>query len=240
LAESGRAVLAGLPALDATSVTEAIERGDAAIVAVGQGVTALTAVRDEQRALVADDRLSQATRTGLVATDAALAAAAGLPDAWAGVSARAGLMTALLSSLAEHDRLVLAATDAGRDARWQSALDLLASAEAQLEVARGLSGSLAGDGHVATLDELLDRYSDFDAALVALYAEIDRTGTDQGPEIDALRGDVDRTRAALPQTTGALSVAVSEAAGDRIALAVVDIEQARGVLAAARRALGDE
>lgn len=240
LSAAGRGALSGVPALDAEAIEDAAANGDAAISAVAPRVAELSRLRDAQQALVPDDRLGRTTREALLAIDAVIAGGDGLTETWIGMSARASAVADLLNALEAHDALVLDATAAGRDSAWSEALELLENAERQLALARGSREVLAVEGDVTTLDGLLGRYADFDAALVALYAAIERTGSSQGPEIDELRAEVDRARGALPQTTGALSVAAAEAAGERLARGLVQIEELRGAIADARAALAGD
>jgi hypothetical protein len=238
LAGAGRDALSLLPALVPADIEAAVARGDAASARLADGLGPLSAMRAEQLALVEDSRVSQANQRLLAGIDAAIAAADGLPGEWSEMANAARRVTLLLASLLGHDELVFAATDAGRRADWSGALALLEQAAQPLAQAGLLRDALAVEGDVSTLDELLRRYADYDAALTNLYAEILRGGTQDSPALTALRAEVERTQALLPGNNDALRVVVSEAAGPSVASGLVVIEEARGAVGDALVELG--
>ncbi|CAN5613746.1 hypothetical protein BH23CHL7_BH23CHL7_07680 [soil metagenome] len=233
LASSGRQALTRLAQLDPAAIDGALADGDASSQRLGELLATLEGMRDQQRAEAADARLGSSSRQRLATIDGAADAVAGARVAWADVGAASRRVTRLLEALARHDELVFAATTAGRQERFADALDLLSQAEEPLFEAEALRDELAEYATVDTLDDLLRRYVAYDAALYALYDEVERSGTQDSPRVRELLAGVERALAALPADTTALQVIVAEAAGPAVAEGLVTIEQARGVVNAA-------
>jgi hypothetical protein len=233
LASSGRQALTRLSQLDPAAIDGALADGDASSQQLGELLATLEGMRDQQRAEAADARLGSSSRRRLATIDGAADAAARARLAWVDVTAAARRVTRLLEALARHDELVFSATTAGRQERFADALDLLTQAEEPLFEAEALRDELAEYATVDTLDDLLRRYAAYDAALYALYDEIERSGTQDSPRVRELLAGVERALAALPADTTALQVVVAEAAGPAVAEGLVTIEQARGVVNAA-------
>jgi hypothetical protein len=240
LADAGRETLGRLPALEPAEIEAALASGDEASARLDDEVELLFTLRNEQFATVDDGRLSQANQALLAGIDDAISAVDPLPETWAAMAADARRVTLLLESFFQHDGLVFRATNAGRQSDWAGALALLEQAAAPLAQVGAIRDTLADEADVSTLDELLRRYADYDAALIALYAEVQRGGTQDSPEVAVLRAEVERTQAALPANNDALRVVVSDAAGPSVAAGLVVIEQARGVVGGVLDALGVE
>ncbi|HEY7598297.1 MAG TPA: hypothetical protein VH741_00090, partial [Candidatus Limnocylindrales bacterium] len=230
LAGAGREALGRLPALDPAAIETAVADGDAISLRLAAELELLLDMRTDQLETIDDSRLSQANQQLLADIDEALAAIEPLDSTWAEMADAARRVTALLESLFHHDGLVFRATTAGRQADWPRALELLDEAALPLAEAHAIRDALAERADVSTLSALLDRYSDYDAALVALYREIQASGTQDSPEVQALRAEVERTQALLPANNDALRVVVADAAGPAVARGLVDIEQARGLV----------
>jgi tetratricopeptide (TPR) repeat protein len=230
LSAAGRDALVRLPTLEQAAIEQAVADGDGTSRRLDDLVASLDDLRDRQLEVVDDSRLSQASRELLGSIDEAVAAAAILPFAWAGLAVDARRVSQLLDALDRHDGLVFRATTAARQERYEQAVELLDQAAVPLAEAGALRNELAEYADVATLDELLARYADYDRALTALYEEILRSGTQDSPQVQALLAEVERAQSALPPNQDALRVVVAEAAGPSVADGLVAIETARGVV----------
>jgi len=240
LAQAGRAALTTLPTLEPAAIEAAVADGDEISLRLASELELLLDMRADQFEAIDDRRLSQANQQLLADLDAALTAVDTLDETWPEMAAAARRVTALLESLFRHDGLVFRATTAGRQADWARALELLDEASVPLAEANAIRDALTEQADVSTLSSLLERYADYDAALVALYREIQATGSQDSPQVQALRAEVERTQALLPANNDALRVVVADAAGPAVARGLVDIEQARGAVTDALTALGVE
>jgi hypothetical protein len=233
---SGREVLGMLRTLDVDAVDAALAAGT---LEAGPLEAALSAVRTVRSGLlmgIDPARLPGSDVDRIAAVDVAVEAAGDVPSAWTAIAAAAGGPVDLLRSLDEHDRLVVAATTAGRQERWSDALDLMADAGRALRRATAVRDSAASAGRdVTTLDDWLARSSDFDAALVALYSELLGTGGIRTSTVEALLDRVDAAQDALPGDRDALVVIVSDLATTDITRLLLRVEDAR---AAIERAIG--
>lgn len=233
LSAAARDTLSGLRALDPGRIDAALATGDASIERLEELVATLADLRAQQAAVIDDRRLSAASRALLSGTDEAIPAAAALPAEWTAAAVDAQHARHLLDALVRHDGLVFRATTAARQERFPEALDLLAQAETALLEADVVRDQLAAEVDVGTLDELLRRYREYDSALDALYSELAAGGTPDGEVLGELIAAVDRAQAALPASNDALQLVVAEATGESATQALVRIEDARGVVAAA-------
>jgi hypothetical protein len=201
LAAAGRQALVRLPELDPGQIQAALAEGDASSARLEELLTALSDMRDRQLDDVADDRLSTASQDLLVAIDGAIGEADSVPRVWDDLDTDARRVTLLLDALVRHDGLVFRATTAGRQERFEQALELLREAEQPLTEAWSLRDQLAEYADVETLDDLLRRYEQYDEALFALYDEILRGGTQDSDAVRERLVEVERAQAALPADT---------------------------------------
>jgi hypothetical protein len=166
-----------------------------------------------------------------------LAGAEPVAGTWVSLSADTSQVTALLVALNQHDELDTRATAAGGNGDWPAALDLLSQAGDALDVARGATGQMAGSNDVSGLDDLLDSYADYDAALSALYTAVRDGAQQDSAQVGQLAAAVVDARKKLPANRDALNEFVGEAASATIASEVVDLETARGIVDAAAEGL---
>ena len=110
-----------------------------------------------------------------------------LPIQWAGMAVPARAIAELIVRLRAHDDVVFEATGAGRDSRWQDALDLLGQAATRVADATALRDQLAQTTAVDTLDDLLGRVRDYDDALTELYGYLRDGGEQRGRRFNELQ-----------------------------------------------------
>jgi hypothetical protein len=228
VSDAGRTVLGSLQSLAADDIAAAIADGDAAVAAVDDDVTALSTSARAAVTEIDASRLGPEAQAQLAAVQQAVDSAIHVPNIWNDVATEGRRVGALIDALLRHDGLVFRATTAARQSNWDNALSLLDQASAPLSDADDVRDGLAATVDVATLDDLLARDRDYDAALTALYSYIRSTDEQSGDEFDDLVADVDEAQAALPADTSAMSVIVSEAAGRSLTQSLIAIEEAHG------------
>jgi hypothetical protein len=231
LSRAGREILGDLYSQDVTTLEASLGRGAQLSSDAAAAREALLEVRLRQARELPDRRLGGPNRSLLAGVDQAIETLAAVPGAWHRLDASAGTVAGLLRAMKDHDDLVFEATTAGRDARWQDALVLLARADASLGEAADIRDRLAQTTDVSTLDELLRRYAAYDDALAGLYGALDGGASPDGDEVAALEAAVAAAQSALPADSSAVSVVVADAFGPAVAETLVVIEEARGVVA---------
>ena len=228
LSTDGREVLSQLQALDLERMRAAQAGGDGITIRMDVAITRLSNLRREALEAVDESRLGPGARTVLEQMTSAALSAQQVPTFWRVLSEDSGRVADLVDALLRHDGLVFRATTAGRQAQWEDALGFLDQAAGPLRDATVVRDELGGRGSVETLDDLLDRYRKYDAALAALYTFVRDTGRQEGERFDDLQQRVERAQAALPTDTTFMSVIVSEAAGPSLTQSLVAIERAHG------------
>jgi hypothetical protein len=234
-----RGTLAALNGSDPTTGDAAIEAGNRLILEIASRTAAF---RDRLAAVpyIGTDEVALHLSDAVVARHAGLASAIGATDGlqagWARLTIGSRAATRMSLLLAEHDRLVAAAAEQGRGARYTEALTTLDGADAQIASARQLRTQLAETVDVTVLDQWLDRNAAYDVALRGLYKAI---STVRGRVTDDVRKAITveaAARARLPADTRGLVVIMADIGRGGMNGAVIAIEEARGRLAAALRA----
>jgi len=236
----GRGALAAMAGREFDILDDAINDGSLVVLAIRTGSAELQSDLEALPGLGpgAELRLSRVTLERHRRLVEAASVTEGLAENWARL-ADGSLSAARLSALlARHDELVVDGIDAGVAGDYDTALQRLAEATAQLDEAGVLRDRLANSVDVATLDEWLRRNREYDAALVRLY-EVSAAIEDVGAEAlrDALAAE-EAARAQLPKTTNNLVIIMGEIGRGGLNQAVIAIESARGRLALALQALG--
>lgn len=163
-------------------------------------------------------------RDGLEATQ-------GLRASWVSLTSGAVSPTRLSGSLAEHDRLVGAAAERGRAARYEDALALLDQAAQQIKISRTLQTQLATTVDVSVLDQWLERNATYDKALRSLYVALAKVG---GRVTDTVHNAIaaeKEARTRLPPDSRGLIVIIAEIGRGGMNGAVIAIEEAKVQLA---------
>ena len=233
LSQNGRDLLGMLEGLDPARIGDALAAGDRSSTDLELAASALSDLRYQGPSELDEGRLSEANRGLLSAIDKVLAASLPLPITWQTIGGNTRQVTRLIVALLTHDGLVFRATTAGRQQDWDSALTLLGEGGASLNEARAVRDQLARVGDVSTLNDLISRYADYDAALTNLYTALRDGAALDSPTVRALSDAVAQAEAALPADSNALKVVVADASGGAIAEGVVDLEEARGKVSAA-------
>ena len=232
LGDEGRSALAALVARDAEGVAAVIEAGSSQLDTIG----AATARLEARLALIPLDgpdremRYGTATLARYDAFTGAAAAVEPLRPAWERLTAGVVPALALTDRLLAHDVIAGEAIRLGGAGEYAAAIDRLAAATAELDAARAIRDQLAATVDVSTLDDWLDRNAAYDAAIGDLWDALRRS---RGRVTDSVRDAAERERAAragLPPDARALVVILGDVARGGLNQAVIEIEDARGVL----------
>lgn len=228
--ESARQILSLEAGADPDQVDGALSSGDEARTKLDEALAALV----DQRATVPvgldPRRMGLVNRELLAAVDGVAAGAAPVSATWQALAADTSQVAALLVALTDHADSDTRATAAGGNGDWTAALDALDQSAATLDAAHGARDQLAATNDVSALDDLLNGYADYDAALVALYTAV-REGAEQDSQrVRDLAAAVLAARDRIPADETALREFVSGMAGATIADEVVDLETARGTV----------
>jgi hypothetical protein len=238
LAAAGRDALGALRAGGAGGLPDALEAGDAALARL---MAAHAILRDARPALIAglDDgaRLPATERERVAAIGEAVDGVEAIAAAWQDAEAATLLPAALVEAVAAHAAVVERATAAGRAARYEDAASTLDGAATALDALRDLRDRIATAGReTGTLDGLVVRLAERDAALRTLYAALAVSDGVRTPEVEVALAAVDATTTALVGADGELATAVGEAGASGITAALLVIDDGRGAIEAA---LGD-
>lgn len=235
LGASARSALANLVAGDADGLAATLDRGTAELSRVSSASAALRAAL--AAVPLASDlpqlRLSPATLGRYEALAATPALAAGLADDWALLSARAMAASAVPELLSRHDEQTAAAARQGGAGHYRQALALLDAPDATIAQARALAAALSKTADVTTLTQWLDRQAAYDAALRRLYTAMLASKGRVTADVRAAFEGEQAARAALPASSRGIVAIMGDIARGGLNQAVIDIEVARGSLAAA-------
>jgi hypothetical protein len=230
LAAEARIALEEVASADPTRLREAVQRGGQAATTIEAATATLRAslagLPGEGEAAVIEYSNDTLVRRAAILT--AIDAASNLADKWRQVAARATEVANLTGLFSQHDATVLEAAARGRRSNWAEAvaiLDqaLLIVADVQTLRVRLIAGS---DGTV--LDEWVDRNADYDAALRALYAELEASGGIVTDRVQERRRDEQAALARLPPDRRTIVVIVAEVTRNGLTQAVVAIDDAHG------------
>jgi hypothetical protein len=234
LGTQARGALAALNGGDPTTAEAAIAEGDRLVADIERRTAEL---RGDLQAVPhigtvdAALRVSEPTVIRHAVLVAALDATAGLDAAWARLSVGSVAAIRMSQLLSEHDRLVLAATEQGRLAKYPAAMKLIDQASAQLTDARTLRDQLAATVDVTVLDEWVKRNAAYDVALRKLYEAISKVGSKvTAATRAAVKAEAD-ARARLPPDTRGLVIIMADIGRGGMNGAVITIEEARAKLA---------
>ena len=239
LAAHGRTAIAALAAADSNAIDGNIAAGQVLV----EKITAETAALRERIATFPGTGPGQETRLGaavlarIVMVGRTLDTTQGIAQAWAALSIGGATASRLALLLSLHDDATAEAVHQGSQGNFAAAVGQLDIADPLLVQAQTLRTQLSNTADVSTLSEWLDRNAVIDAALRRLYTILVTSG---GTVTDDARKAYDAVRLAqrqLPPDTRALVVIMADLAQAGLNGAVIRIEEARGLLAAAMTAL---
>ncbi len=235
LGDTSRQALTSLVAGDNAALATTLATGTAQLAAV-------TAAADGLERALADvpftgDDAALRVSSATIARFGALVAAPGLTRNleadWALLSARAMAASAVPDLLARHDRQTADAARRGGAGHYAAALALLDTSDALIAQSRVLRDSLAQNADMTTLSAWIDRGAAYDAALRGLYTAMVQAKGKVTAEVRTAFAALEAAKTALPADTRAVTVIMGDIARGGLNQAVIDIEVARGALAAA-------
>ena len=235
LGASSKTALASLVAGDTKTLTATLATG------TGQLAKVSAAASDLQAALAAvpyaGDRAGLQVSAAMITRYEQLAGTppltANLEADWQVLAARAMAASGVPDLLATHDQQTADAAKQGEAGHYQAAISLLDAPDATITQTRNLAASLAKSAVVTTLSQWIDRQAAYDGALRQLYGAL---LTSKGKVTDAVRAAFaveEAAKAALPTSTKGITVIMGDIARGGLNQVVIDIEVARGALAAA-------
>ncbi len=235
LGDSSKSALANLMAGDTAGLTATLDMGSTQLVTVSTAATALQSALsavpfiNSQAAL----HVSAATLARYQQLAATPALTRNLTADWELLSARSMAASAVPDVLAKHDQETAAAAKQGEAGHYQQALALLDAPDATIATARSLAASLSATADVTTLTQWIDRQAAYDAALRQLYRAMLSSKGKVTAAVHAAFAAEEAAKAALPASTKGIVVIMGDIARGGLNQAVIDIEIARGSLAAA-------
>jgi hypothetical protein len=234
VATHARSLYGDLRARDTAAARVDLAAGDLAASRVTSSAVAVKAGSEQLLLGTSLGAIGAANRVRVGAIERAVAAAAGVPVAWAGIAGASVLPISAVDALARHDTLVLAATELARASDFAEALHRLNDAKVPLEQARTVTDQALKAGRDArTLFEWITRSANYDDALTGLYALLVQTGGVMTPEAQVALDTVKKVEALLPTNTSGLVVIVSDLGGQQMTLGLIELDRLRGEIAAA-------
>jgi hypothetical protein len=229
LADEAKSALEEIASADPERLRDSLQRG-------GQAASAIEASTAEVRAALAGLpgdgstatlEYANATLVRRSAVLSAVDAASSLAGHWRQVAARATEVANLTTLIAEHDATVLQAAARGRDHDYARAIEILERAPSIVADVQALRGRLIAGSDGTVLDEWIERNREYDAALTALYAALEKSGDRLTPAVSAAYREHENALRRLPEDRRTIVVIVSEASRSGLTQAVLAIEDAR-------------
>ena len=233
LGSQARGALAALNSLDSAGSDAAIADGDRLVADV---IARTAAPRPTWPSVpyVGTPTAALTVSDAVVARHAALVAALdatdGLDAAWARLTIGSVAASRMSAALAEHDRLVVAATQDGRLAKYASAMKLLDKAEAQIAAAReGARRPRPDRGRVRARPVARAQPGVRRRAAQSVQGDLEGRQEGQPATKAAVKAEA-AARARLPPDTRGLIIIMSEIGRGGMNGAVIAIEEARAKL----------
>jgi len=231
LAEAAKAALEDLSGTDPTKVQDSLHQGDDVAEKINQETLALGASLASLPGAEPDAALRYSTDTLVrrAAVLAALDAAGSLNAQWLQVTGKSVEVLQLMDLIAGHDQVVLDAAAKGRKAQYAKAAEILSDAILAVANVKTERDKLITDPGPTVLDQWIERNSNYDLALQALYqALVESKGNPQTVKVQAARRAERQAFEQLPPDRRTIIVIVAEAARGGLTQAVIAIEDARG------------
>lgn len=230
LAAESRIALEEVASSDPTRLRDSLLRGGQAATVIDVGTRdlrdSLTGLPGEGEAAIID--FSNATLVRRSAILTAIDAASGLAAHWRQVAAHATEVANLTALFTRHDTTVLQAAASGRRRNYVEAIGILDQALLTVADVQSLRARLIAGSDGTVLDEWIQRNSDYDAALRALYAALEASGNTITAEVEARRREEQIAFERLPPDRRTIVVIVAEVTRNGLTQAVVAIDDAHG------------
>jgi hypothetical protein len=232
LADEAKTALEEIASFDPARLQASLQRGGVKAAAIDAAAKSLRDSLDglpgEGPAAVLD--YSNATLVRRSAVLAAVDAALSIAGQWQTVTTRASGAGNLTALITQHDDTVLEAAAHGRASEYREATGvvdeaLLVIADVQLQRTR-----LIASPDPTVLDEWIERNRNYDVALRAVYAALDKSKGRITVEVQSARREERIAFEQLPADRRTIVVIVSEVARGGLIQAVVAIEDAYGHL----------
>jgi hypothetical protein len=239
LGDIGRRALTTLVDRNTTGLQKAIKDGETQLGLIAEATDRLRARLAAIPGIGPDDptRIGAALRVRYDRLVAALSATDGLADSWSNLTRGSLAAIDLTTSLADHETQAAEAFKLGQRSLYKRALVVLDKADAALARSRLLRDRLAATTDVSILTRWIDRNAAYDAAVRRLYSLMVKSKGKVNKDIRAAFAEVSAAQAALPPDNRAMVVIMADVARGGLNQAVIEIEEARGRLAAAIDAL---
>ena len=240
LGDIGRRALTTLVDRDTSGLQKAIKDGETQLGVISGATEALRARLAAIPGIGPDDptRIGAALRVRYDRLVAALSATDGLADSWSNLTRGSLAAIDLTTSLTEHDTQAAEAARLGRQSLYKRALVVLDKADAALAKSRGLRDRLANTTDVTILTRWIDRNAAYDGAVRKLWTLLVKSKGKVTKEVRTAFAEVSAAQAELPPDSRSMIVIMADVARGGLNQAVIEIEEARGRLAAATDALG--
>jgi hypothetical protein len=228
LSADAKTALEELASTDPTRLRDALANGGQAAAAIA------TQARDLKEALAglpgdgsaAALQYSNATLVRRASIIAALEAATSLASLWQSVTGGAANAAHLISLIDQHDQTVLAAAAQGRNHKYRAGATILDTALETIGSVQQLRVSLITGSSDTVLDEWIQRTSNYDKALQALYDALDKSHGVVTLDVQAKRRDEQAAFSQLPPDRRTIVVIVSEVARGGLTEAILAIDDA--------------
>ena len=229
LTAQARGVLAAISANDMTLADSAVATGtpivndiDMNVDAIRQSLAEVPLVTGPEAAYAVSPAVRDRYSNDLDGVDATKDVSAD----WTRLTVGSISASRLSTLLANHDGAVAAAAERGRAGAWAAALPHLDDADAAITSARALRDKLAASVDVSTLDAWLERSSDYDKALRALYTALRDSKGVVNEAVRKAGRDEEAAKERLPPDTKALVLIMGEIGQSGMTDSAVAIEQA--------------
>ncbi len=239
LGDIGRRALTTLVDRNTTGLQKAIKDGETQLGLISDATDTLRARLAAIPGIGPDDptRIGAALRVRYDRLVAALSATDGLSDSWSNLTLGSLAAIDLTTSLADHETQAAEAVKLGSKSLYKRAIVVLDKADAALARSRVLRDRLANTTDVTILTRWIDLNAAYDAAVRKLYSLLVKSTGKVNKDIRTAFAEVSAAQAALPPDNRAMVVIMADVARGGLNQAVIEIEEARGRLAAAIDAL---
>jgi hypothetical protein len=235
----GRAALTSLVDRDTSALRKSTADGKAQLDLIAGATDALRARLAAIPGIGPDDRtrIGTSLRIRYDKLVGALTATDDLSSSWSALTAGSIAAIELTDSLSRHDIEAAAAGTIGRKGMYKKALATLDLADKALATSSQLRDKLATTTDVTILTTWIDRNAAYDAALRKTWTLLSKSKGRVTKPVEAAFVELRAAQAALPADSRALVVIMADVARGGLNQAVIEIEEARGRLAAAAESL---